>query len=290
MHKNDTVPCFNNHMGFWLAQPNWLSQTMAAIRGGIYPEASAPGLLGEGVDMQVIESVAIIHMNGVLMKGATKFGGTSTVDVRRQLRAAMNSDEVSRVILSIDSPGGHVAGTMELAQEVGRVNAVKPVVAQINDLGASAAYWVASQASEIFANEPAEIGSIGTVAVVHDTSGAYEREGIKVHVISTGPLKGAFTDGAPVTDDMLENLQARVNQLNKLFVRSVTATRTIDDIKAVTTGETFMAMDAQTLGLIDGISDLETTLENQIEQVRMTSRADRSQRLASKLASYSAET
>lgn len=270
-----------------------MGQTVAGIRAGIYPdeiiqvEATArafgiqiearndvkPDAREQVRSYEVFEGVALIPVSGVLMKGASKFvAGTSTVDIRRQLREAAKDDQVEAVLLLIDSPGGHVAGTMELADEVARTNAIKPVTAQINDLGASAAYWVASQASRIAANKPAEIGSIGVVAVVHDTSGYYEKEGVKVHVVSTGPLKGAFTDGTPVSKEMLDNLQAKVDGLNAMFKGSIQQARPGMDVESVATGETFLADKALQLGLIDIVSDSEKTLDMIVSEVKMKNR------------------
>lgn len=266
--------CFNNHMGLWLLEPTWMGQAVGAIKGGVYPEAAVVEELSEdGGPYRVIGGVAVLSVAGVIMKGHSKYGGTSSVELRRQLRAATMDDQVEAILMMIDSPGGHVAGTHELAQEVARANRVKPITAQINDLGASAAYWVASQADRIVANLTAEVGSIGVVAVVHDTSGAYEKEGVKVHVVSTGPLKGAFTDGAPVTEAMLENLQARVNDLNKIFLDDIQSKRAFTaPIETIATGETFSSEKALELNLIDAISDEEATLENIISGLKYKKR------------------
>lgn len=286
--------CFNNYMGFWLLEPLWMSQTVAGIKGGLYPDqvvgartvnvfmgnekpSAALGAPSEEKREEkpyaVIEGVAILPVTGVLMKAESKFvESTSTVALRQKLRAASKDDEVAEVLLLIESPGGHVAGTMELAEEVARTNAIKPVTAQINDLGASAAYWVASQASTIYANRAAEVGSIGVVAVVYDTSGKYEKEGVKVHVISTGPMKGAGTPGTEITDEILDSIQAKVDGYNKMFKGGIASNRTGLDVDAVATGETWLAEDALGLGLIDAVSDSEITLENMVNGIQMRSR------------------
>src|SRR5437868_4955339 len=86
------------------------------------------------------KSIAVIQATGLLMKSASSMGGTSTIQLRRDLRQAKADADVAGVLLAIDSPGGTVAGTDDLAQEVADVRRAKPVWAHCVDLCASAAY------------------------------------------------------------------------------------------------------------------------------------------------------
>jgi signal peptide peptidase SppA len=261
MNRLDTKECFSSHMGNWLIEPVWINRALTAIKNGVMAESKAI-TLEEAPAMIVQNGIANIQIVGTMMKGFSKFGGTSTVLVRQQIREAVASQEVSHILLSIDSPGGHVAGTKELADEVRRASLIKPVIAQIEDLGASASLWVASQASRVYANATAEVGSIGVVAVLHDTSEAYEREGVKVHIVSTGKLKGAMTDGTPISEDMIKSVQSKVDALNKFFVEAVADGRgmSADSIYEIATGETYMSNVAYQLGLIDGVQSMEETI------------------------------
>lgn len=207
--------------------------------------------------------VAIIPVEGAMMKEVSKFGGSSTIQIRRGLRAAAADPDVKAILLAIDSPGGTVAGMTELTDAVSAANRQKPVYAQINDLGASAAYWMASQTRSISANKTALVGSIGTVAIVEDSSKAYEMAGVVVHVVSTGDYKGAFADGAPVTEEQLADLQATVDGVNAFFLAGVSQGRgmAIADVKAVADGRLHLADDAQALGLVDHVRSMDATLE-----------------------------
>ena len=82
-------------------------------------------------------------------------------------------------------------GTFEVASDVIAARAVKPVHTFIEDIGASAAFWILSGSSFISANEMAHVGSIGTFAVLHDMSELANKEGIKVIVIAAGEMKAA---------------------------------------------------------------------------------------------------
>jgi signal peptide peptidase SppA len=208
------------------------------------------------------KSIAIVRINGVMMKGSTWFG-TSTIAARQQLRAASQDPEVSAILLAIDSPGGQVAGTSDLAAEVRAANKIKPVWSHIDDTGASAAYWVASQSARILANDPnADVGSIGTMQVVTDASGAAEKAGIKTIVIKTGPLKGIGVMGAPVTDAQISHLQDLANKTQANFEGAVAKGRGMSakQIQAVNHGGVLKAPDALNAGLIDGIQPIAKTL------------------------------
>src|SRR5690606_31819803 len=128
---------------------------------------------------------------GAMTKQGSSFGGASTVRTRRAIRSAAADKSVSAIMLLIDSPGGSVSGTSDLADDVANAKKKKPVYAYIEDTCCSAAYWVASQCSAIYANPTAIVGSIGTYMVVADYSRMAENAGVKVHCISTGKYKGA---------------------------------------------------------------------------------------------------
>jgi protease-4 len=145
---------------------------------------------------------------------------------------------------------------------VRQAKAKKPVVAHIDDLGASAAYWVASQAQRITANPTAEVGSLGTLAVVPDLSGMAARDGIQIHVVSTGPYKGMGIPGTAITEEHLAEVQRRVNNVNAFFMSAVRTGRrmTTAQMQAVSDGRVWIAEEAQQLGLIDAVRPLETAM------------------------------
>ena len=170
----------------------------------------------------------------------------------------------------MDSPGGQVAGVQELADEVHDTDWVKPVHAHLDDLGASAAYWVASQARRVTANQTAQVGSIGVLAVVEDTAGMAEQEGVKVHVVATGPRKGDFAPGAPVTEDALVALREEVEDTYGHFLAAVTRGRGLrgNRLEAVADGRTWIAAKAVERGLIDAVASEEEAIAGLAKAVR----------------------
>lgn len=211
---------------------------------------------GPGMAYLVDGSVAIIDLQGPLTKyGSSLASGTSMTLARRLVRLAARDDAVSAIVLRIDSPGGTVSGTDDLGQDVAAAAEQKPVVAYIEDTGASGAYWIASQAQKIYANRSAMIGSIGVYASLVDSSAQAEQEGLKVHVLRTGEFKGDAVPGAPISDATLADRQKLVDATHDRFVRVVSLGRklTLARTRELADGRVYLAPEAKELGLIDEI-------------------------------------
>lgn len=264
MHLDDTALCFSRHMGLYAIEPLWLAGALQAIKIGLWkPEAAAPLSRGTGnLYAQSGEGVAVIRISDGITKGPSKFGGTSTIITRQALRAAVQAEDIRSILLAVYSPGGQVDGVSDLADEILKTCQSKPVVAYIEDLGASAAYWIASQAQRITANRTAHIGSIGVFAVLTDLSGLAEREGVSVRLISTGPYKGLGAPGTPVTPALVDEVQSHVDAIGAFFFQAVQQGRKLSSsrLAAVTDGRLWLASEAQQLGLIDGIESFDEAL------------------------------
>lgn len=268
MDSETTVQCWSNHLGIWAIEPLWFQAAIGAYKAGLWPvqakETQVEAAERERRPYLVQNSVAVIPLQGPMTKaGSFKFEGASTVRTQRMIRMAARDTEVKSILLHVDSPGGHVAGVQALADEVFRARESKRVEAHIDDLGASAALWVASQADRVTANTTAEVGSIGTVAVLEDTSERMERLGIKVHVISTGPFKGAGAEGLPVSPETLAYLHQRVGALNAHFLAAIQRGRGLSQagLALVSDGRVHVADTARQLGLIDHVQSFDQTFQ-----------------------------
>lgn len=260
-----TPECFASYMGLWMYEPKRMMAGAAALRSGTVPiRAGGDDDEDAGPGYAVERGIAIIPISGTMMKARSKFGGTSTVATRRAIRAAVNDPQVHGIMLAIDSPGGTVAGTHDLASDLQRAGMIKPTAAYTSDLMASAALYVGSQAGRLTAGPAAEVGSIGTVAVVEDSSAQAEMMGVKVHVVSTGAYKGAFADGAPVTAEQLQYLQERVNDSADMFIEAVAAGRNMDkrEVRKLADGRVFASKDAKASGLIDAVESFDVAFRN----------------------------
>lgn len=213
----------------------------------------------------VRDGVAIITAEGPLFKRAnlmTEFSGASSYDVlRKDLQAAVDNLGVRAILLNIDSPGGEAAGIGELASAVKGFRGVKPIVAYVGDLGASAAYWLASAADSIVIGAGAALGSIGVRASYADTSARDERTGVRRYefVSSQSPFKVADLK----SEDGRARVQARVDSLAQVFVETVAENRgvTVDRVLAAFgKGDVLIGRAAVQAGMADEIGTFEGTL------------------------------
>ncbi len=270
------VPLFSQTLEYLWCIDQLALGRMLAWRYADYKRPDEPVALTRKTPASGGKSIAVIEVAGVLMKSAMWFG-TSTIQLRKEIQAAVADSDVSGILLNVDSPGGTVAGTYELAAEVNAAKKSKPVWASIADLGASAAYWVASQADKIVASSPtALIGSIGTIQVIYDQSAAAEKEGVKAHVFATGPLKGLGTPGAKITEDQSAHIQSLVDDVQKNFDAAVMEGRGLSEkqLAAVRHGGVMTAPQAMSAGLIDAIQPLSKTVSQFTRSISSGPRAD----------------
>jgi len=221
-------------------------------------------------------AIALVPISGALMKAeSSMFESTSSVFARMQIRAAVRHPDVSGILLLIDSPGGTVAGTADLADEVARANLIKPTHAYIEDLGASAAYWVAAQAGFVSINRTGAAGSIGVFGSVADRSRQFENLGVRVHVIKAGAYKGMGQPGTPVTQEEIAMRQALVDTYYGQFIQAVSVGRKLptDRVQGLADGRVHIGQQAVSLGLVDTVSTLDDAvarLQSQIAKPKGT--------------------
>jgi protease-4 len=263
--------CFNSHLGIWAIESMAGRARLEAVQSGLL--AADRDNLETGLLTSTFEGIRIIPIEGSMQKGRSKFGGTSTIDVRRELHIANRDDDVRGIMLLVDSPGGHASGTQALFKDV--ANSAKPVRAHVDDLAASAALWGIAAVDRISADETAVVGSIGVFSVLMDTSKAQEQDGVELHLVSTGPFKGAGADGK-VTDELLAEVQKRVDDVNEFFLSSVADGRDMsrETVEALATGEVFNANESLSNGLIDSVSDFQTALVDFASELAPKSKAN----------------
>lgn len=266
--------CAALHLAPWCVRSDWLQQMVEAVKSDVLPadaDRADRGYSVEAYPYAMTDGIAIISLEGGLMKQWSKYGGTSTTWARAAIRHAdRDNDDVRGIMLHIDSPGGTSAGTAELGDEVR--NAQKPIHAHIDDLGASAAYWAASQADQISMNRTGFAGSIGTYAVIYDQSKELEMKGIKVHILSTGPFKGSGEPGTEITDEVLAEWQDIVDKHFAHFAAAVRTGRSQLRAKAlfnrVSDGRIFDYKNSLDLGLVDRIESFDTAMIRLKESIR----------------------
>lgn len=287
------APNIDQYLGVWAMADNQFQSLYQLAMGmdvHLHLQSGAPAKAAAHARASMAAErkgkIAIVRLSGTLMKEEASFTkSTSTVAARRAIRQAAADDGVSSILLYIDSPGGTAAGTKELADDVAAANERKPVWSYIEDLGASAAYWVASQAEKVIANATGLVGSIGTYGVVYDMSGRAAQQGIKVHVVRAGKHKGDFTPGTEVTSEQLADYQRIIDQLNDHFVQGVSKGRRLSEqrVRELADGRVHVGPAAVELNLIDAVKSLDDTLAQMANLLPRRSKMDASNAMGSSI-------
>jgi len=224
-------------------------------------QSLAPGRPQPTAATRLDNGVAVVALAGTLSRDG-RHGGTSTDQIRAELKNLAADPSVRKIILQVDSLGGQSAGTAALHDEVVATAKQKPIIAFVEDLAASAAFFAIAGATKIVASRSALVGAIGTYAVVEDVSGVAEKLGVKVHVIKAGEHKGAGVSGTAFTDSQQAEMQRVVNDINAQFLSAVREGRklTASQLKVVSDGRIWIAADAKRFGLVDQIGTFESVL------------------------------
>ena len=223
-------------------------------RGGTLPEKHSTSQL-----LSVEDGIGVVSIEGPILRKPDIFdrvilGATSSGEIGSAIREAAGRDDIKAVMLDIDSPGGTVAGTPELAAAVASLNDRKPVYAFSCGQMCSAAYWIASQARAVYATPSAQVGSIGVVQAVIDDSAALAADGIKVEVFSVGKYKAMGAPGTPLTDDQRGLIRSNLEETARDFHAAVLARGRSIPPEAME-GQTFSGRQAQRMNLAGLVPD-----------------------------------
>jgi len=252
------------HAGPWAIQEDALALIIRiAERAGEGPEA-VEARLGRPLDhthaVAVRDGVPTIPITGPIFRYAnlfTRMSGGANIDALAQdLQASLESPAVRAILLHIDSPGGQVAGTNELAAMIVAARDIKPIWAYIDGVGASAAYWLASAASRIVLDATAAAGSIGVIGTVRTPKDAGESI---TFVSSQSPRK--LPDLA--TEDGRTQIQQEIDALAEVFVSTVAANRGVPVTTVLADfggGGVLIGQQAVDAGLADALGSYESTL------------------------------
>jgi signal peptide peptidase SppA len=187
----------------------------------------------------------------------------STRLLARSVNQFATDDSVKTIVLDIDSPGGAVTGTQEAADAVFAARGKKPVIALVNSLAASAAYWIASQATQIVGVPSADVGSIGVFMLHMDYSGMLKQEGIKPTFIFAGKHKIEANPYEPLVPTAKTYLQSEVDTIYAAFIANVARGRRTSTANVQANfgqGRCVMASAAMLAGMLDRIEALDAAV------------------------------
>jgi len=213
------------------------------------------------------KAIGVIPILGSIVQRGNMFteaSGTASTDmIGKQFDGLLENEAVGTIVLDIDSPGGTVYGVPELAHKIQAGRDRKPIVAVANAEAASAAYWLASAASEIVVTPSGNVGSIGAYAMHIDQSALNETLGVKPTYISYGRYKTSGNPDSPLDDETRADIQSRVDRYGRMFEENVAANRGVP-LATVRSdygqGRMLDADAAKKAGMIDRIESFEATI------------------------------
>lgn len=211
--------------------------------------------------------VAFLPIVGSLVNRGAWVGASSGLvsyeGISAQLREIKADPDIHSVLMDIDSPGGEATGMFACAEQIRELSETKTVIAFVNDMAASAAYGLASAASEIVVSPTSIVGSIGVVLTHFDRSGELEQKGVKPTLIYAGENKVDGNPFGPLSDKVKSDLNAEVGKFYDKFV-SLVATgrgdRLTEEAARATQARTFLGEEAVERGLADRVASLDAVL------------------------------
>lgn len=205
-----------------------------------------------------VSGVQTVPIHGVLLPRSIHLDPCTTATdyetLRRQIHAAVRDPQIEHIVLDIDSPGGAVAGCFELAEDIRDWSRHTPITAVVNYSAYSAAYALASAASEVVVAPSSGVGSIGIIARHADFSARNSQEGIKVTSIFAGARKNDLSPHAPLSEAAAQRLQQHVDQAYRQFVETVAIHRglSMEEVRD-TEADVYHGAEAVSLGLADRV-------------------------------------
>jgi protease-4 len=211
--------------------------------------------------------VAVIPVHGAIMMGGCP-GGLFYIEscaqvevIKQQLENADEDPSIKAIVLDIDSGGGNVVASRELMRAVRKTE--KPVVAWIGEVGASGAYYVASAADNITADDNSITGSIGVIMFVQHYYELMDEIGVNVTVLKAGETKDIGSPFRPMTEEERDDLQGMIDKVYHSFIADVAENRNLDIeyVKDISQGNIYLGSEAKELGLVDELGGFDDAVE-----------------------------
>jgi protease-4 len=208
------------------------------------------------------DRIGVVDLEGVILSPQPVVG---------QLKKFGDDSSIKAIILHVNSPGGGVAASEEIYREVKRVRTEKKkkIVVSIETVGASGAFYVASAADKIYADEGSIVGSIGVIAQWVNYGDLLKWAKLKDVVIKTGEFKDTGNPARDLTPAEQAYMQSLIDNMFGQFIKAVSDGRGLkyDDVKSIANGKVWTGQEAQSMKLIDSIGDFEKAVQDTAKSV-----------------------
>jgi protease-4 len=215
----------------------------------------AKALLG-GMETKLVDrhGVGLVEVKGMILDSR---------ETIRQLRHFLKQDDVKAVVLRVDSPGGVVAPSQEIYEEVRKFATRKKIIVSMGSLAASGGYYISAPATMIYANPGTITASIGVILKLSNIEALMDKIGIKSYTLKTGKYKDSGSPLRTLSKEDRAMLQAVIDNTHEQFVRAVAAGRKlpVDDVRRIADGRILSGEQARQLKLVDRLGTLQDAIE-----------------------------
>jgi len=199
------------------------------------------------------EKIAVIEIKGVIL---------DPQPIIEKLIKFRKNDKVKAIVLRIDSPGGGVGPAQEIHAEIKKAQREKKVLVSMGSVAASGGYYIACGADKILANPGSITGSIGVIVESLNAEELLRKIGLRSMVIKSGKHKDIASPLREMTEEEKKLLQGVLDSVHEQFIRAVAEGRKLplEKVRDLADGRIFSGDQAQALGLVDGLGNLQDTI------------------------------
>ena len=209
------------------------------------------------------EKIRVVNLNGVIQSDS------NSEFVIDQLKACGKDPTTKGVILAVNSPGGSVYVSEQIAKEVKNLKekGIK-VYSVMEEMAASGGYYVSAPTDRIYASNETLTGSIGVIMQMYSLEGLFDKYGIKEQNITSGKMKDAGSPGRDLTEEERKYFEDLINSAYKRFVKLVSEGRNMseDKVRKIADGRVYDGEQALANGLVDKIGDLDMAIDDMIKE------------------------
>ncbi len=200
------------------------------------------------------DGVGVLLINGAIDDSRPVLG---------ELKRFKEAPWIKAVVVRIDSPGGAVAPTQEIYEEIRKAKGRKPVIASMGSMATSGGYYIASACDKIVASPGTLTGSIGVIMQLGNFEELMKKIGIQGYNVKSGANKDIGSPFQPLSAEGRAILQGLVDNVHGQFVSAVAKSRDMDEavVRKLADGRVYSGAQAKELGLLDQFGTLEDAID-----------------------------
>jgi protease-4 len=234
----------SNLKWLWWGLGSFFALLIAFRAGGM-----SNSLDGQGIG----KKVGIIQVSGPIL---------SSNEIVKDLESFRKRNDISAILVRIDSPGGLVAPTQEIYEKIKAIKEEKPIIASMGSVAASGGYYIALGADSIIANPGTIVGSIGVIMNYPVMTELLDKVGVEFETVKSGELKDVGSYSRQVTEADRKHLNEMVDDMYSQFVNTVSKNRSLskEAVIKIADGRVYTGKQSKELGLIDAIGTFEDAI------------------------------